>query len=238
MKTPRRAPVRPLASLLPTLSLLLSPAALLLLPAVMHASSSGRMPSAPVQPANPKQEAISLYNDGISYRDKAAKLEKEAADEADSGKKLKLQAKAKEKHEDAIKKFDQATKKDPAMYAAWGSLGYSYRKTGNYPASLDAYGKALEIQPDYSPAIEYRAEAYLAMDRLDDVKSAYMTLFNADRPRADELAAAIEKWLEAKRSNPAGLDPARLDEFSKWAAERKQLASQVSSVTRPKNERW
>ena len=73
------------------------------------------------------------------------------------------------------------------MFQAWGSLGYAYRVTGNYPASLEAYAKALEIQPAYTPAIEYRAEAYLGLGRLDEVKSAYMTLFNSDRKRADEL---------------------------------------------------
>ena len=35
------------------------------------------------QRLTPEQEAVSLYNDGISYRDKAAKFEKEAAAEPD-----------------------------------------------------------------------------------------------------------------------------------------------------------
>jgi len=218
-------------------------AATLLLPAVASASGSGSSSmSLPKtnqqQQLTPEQEAVTFYNDGISYRDKAAKLEKEAEAEADTGKRQKLEAKAKDKHEDSIKKFVKATEKNPALFQAWGSLGYAYRKVGNYNASLAAYGKALEIQPNYTPAIEYRAEAYLGLNQLDSVKTVYMQLFTMDRPRADELAAAIDKWLEKRKTDPAGLDPAQLQEFSAWAAQRKQLAAQVSSIAAPKHERW
>jgi len=217
-------------------------AATLLLPAVAGASGSGSssmsLPRNQQQQLTPEQEAVTFYNDGISYRDKAVKLEKEAETEADAGKRQKLEAKAKDKHEDSIKKFVKATEKNPALFQAWGSLGYAYRKVGNYNASLAAYGKALEIQPNYTPAIEYRAEAYLGLNQLDSVKSVYMQLFTMDRPRADELAAAIDKWLEKRKTDPAGLDPAQLQEFSAWAAQRKQLASQVSSVASPRHERW
>ena len=220
----------------------LAAAALFLLPAAASASGSGGSMSLPRtdqrQQLTPEQEAIALYNDGISYRDKAAKLDKEAEVENDAGKRQKLEAKAKDKHEDSIKKFAKATEKNPGMFQAWGSLGYAYRKVGNYNASLAAYGKALEIQPNYTPAIEYRAEAYLGLNQLDQVKSVYMQLFTMDRPRADELAAAIDKWLEKRKADPAGLDPGQLQEFSAWAAQRKQLASQVSSLAAPKNERW
>lgn len=100
--------------------------------------------------------------------------------------------------------------------------------------SLEAYDKALALEKNYTPAIEYRAEAYLGLDRLDDVKSAYMVLFNADRKRADELAAAMQKYVEKRQGDPAGVDPAALQEFGKWVAERKQLASQTSSIADPK----
>jgi tetratricopeptide (TPR) repeat protein len=217
-------------------------AATLLRPAVLRASGSGGSMSQPRtdqrQQLTPEQEAIALYNEGISYRDKAAKLEKEAEAENDAGKRQKLEAKAKDKHEDSSKKFAKATEKNPAMFQAWGSLGYAYRKVGNYNASLTAYGKAIEIQPNYTPAIEYRAEAYLGLNQLEQVKSVYMQLFTMDRPRADELAVAIDKWLEKRKTDPAGVDPGQLQEFSAWAAQRKQLASQVSSVAAPKNERW
>jgi len=217
-------------------------AALLLAPTVLSASSSGSMSAPRVdsqqQRPTPEQEAVSLYNDGISYRDKAAKLEAEASTETDAKKREKLEAKARDKHEDSIKKFAKATQMNPNMYPAWGSLGYAYRKIGNYNASLEAYGKALQIQPNYTPAIEYRAEAYLGLNQLDQVKSVYMTLLSMDRQRADELSAAIDKWLVKRKADPAGIDPAQLEDFAKWAEQRKIAASQISSVLRPKNVRW
>ena len=214
--------------------------ALLLVPGLAGASSSSpmRMPPPQAQAATPEQEAASLYNDGISYRDKAAKFEKEAEAEADARKAEKLLAKARDRHESSIKPFQAAVTKNPALFQAWGSLGYAYRKVGNYPASLEAYGKALEIEPNYTPAIEYRAEAYLALNRLDEVKTVYITLFNMDRPRADELGVAIEKWLEKRKADPAGVDPAALAEFSKWQEERKKLASQTSSLSTRRKEAW
>src|SRR4029079_3739085 len=82
----------------------LAVSALMLLPAAASASGSGGasmpMRTEQRQQMTPEQEAIVLYNDGISYRDKAAKFEKEAETEADSGKRQKLEGKAKDKHED------------------------------------------------------------------------------------------------------------------------------------------
>ena len=218
--------------------------AALLIPAIGLASSpsgGGGGMSLPQQrrdPLTPEQEAVNLFRDGTEYQEKAAKYEKEASTEADAGKRTKLEGKAKDKHEDAVKKFAKATEKNPNMFQAWGSLGYSYRKIGNYPASLEAYNKSLAIQPNYTPAMEYRAEALLALNQIDEVKTVYMTLFQVDRPRANELTAAIDKWLEKRKTDPAGLDPARLEDFAKWADQRKQLASQVSSLSATEKPRW
>ncbi len=215
-------------------------AAALLLPGVASASGSSSMsrPQQQQPQATPEQEAVDLYNDGISYRDKAAQLDKEAAAEADVKKKAKLEEKALDRTESSAKKFAQATKKNPRLFQAWGSLGFAYRRMGKFNESLEAYNAALEIEPTYTPAIEYRAETFLGLGRLDDVQAAYMVLFRADRPKADELSAAIDKWLQKKQADPAPLDPAAVESFAKWAAERKQLASQTSSLLAPAHEGW
>ena len=212
----------------------------LAVPGLAAASGSNAMqPPRQQMPApSPEQEAVEYYNDGISYRDKAEKYEKEAVAENDAAKKAKLLEKSKSSHEASIKKFLKAVAKNPQMVPAWGSLGYAYRKTGNYPVALEAYDKALALEKNYTPAIEYRAEAYLGLGRLDEVKAAYMTLFNADRKRADELTSAIDRWLEQKKADPAGVDPAKLEDFGKWASERKQLAAQTSSLTSGQELRW
>jgi len=214
------------------------------IPGVVAASGDSPMsppasaPSAQSPELTPEQKAIGYYNDGVADRERADKLEAESVKETDAAKKAKLLEKSKRVHESAIKTFMRAVQNDPNMFQAWGGLGYAYRKTGNYPQALEAYDKALALKDSYTPAIEYRAEAYLAVNRLNDVKSAYMTLFTADRPRADELAAAMETWVEKRKADPAGVDPAAIDEFAKWVAERKQLASQTSSLRDPNASRW
>ena len=108
----------------------------LAIPGLAAASGSSGMtsPRQQMPTATPEQEAVEYYNDGISYRDKADKYEKEAAAENDAAKKAKLLEKSKSQHESSIKKYLKAVAKDPQMVPAWGSLGYAYRKTGNYSA--------------------------------------------------------------------------------------------------------
>jgi tetratricopeptide (TPR) repeat protein len=213
-------------------------AALLVRPGIASASGPSPLSSSSRQELTPEREAVELYNDGISYRDKAAQLEKEAAAATDPKKKEKLEQKSLDKTESSMKKFMQATEKNSRLFQAWGGLGFAYRKIGKLQESLEAYNQALEIEKNYTPAIEYRAETNLGLARLEDVKSAYMILFNMDRPRAEELSAAIEKWLQKKQAEPGGLDSAEVSTFAKWAAERKQLASQTSSLLAPAHEAW
>jgi tetratricopeptide (TPR) repeat protein len=176
----------------------------LAIPGLASASGTRGLTRNDSPPRTPEQQAVEYLNDGISYRDKADKLEKEALAEKDPAKKAKLLEKSKSQHEASIKKYD----------------------------------KALVLQPAYTPAIEYRAEAYLGLNRLQEVKTAYMMLFNADRARADELAAAMQRWIEKRQSDSAGVDPTTLDDFMKWVAERKQLSSQTSSLTDKTAPRW
>ena len=130
--------------------------------------------------ATPEQEAVEYYNDGVSYRDKADTYEKEAAAETDGAKKAKLLGKARTSTESSIKKYLKAHAKDPHMVPAWSSLGYAYRKTGKYLARPRGLRQGARAGPGYTPAIEYRAEAYLGLDRLDEVK---IGLHDALQPR-------------------------------------------------------
>jgi tetratricopeptide (TPR) repeat protein len=208
------------------------------------AEGSGSIPQSGMnlqqQQLTPQQEAERLYNDAVGYKEKADKLSVEAEATTDPKKKAKLEAKSRDKREDAIAKYKKATEKYPQLYQAWGGLGHAYRMIGNYDASLAAYDKALEIQPGFTPAIEYRGEAYLGLNRLDDVRAAYMQLFTMDRPRADTLGAAIEKWIAKTREVQAS--PAGFDEFVQWAEDRKKLASQTSALSesdsRPSADGW
>jgi len=170
------------------------------------------------QARTPEEEANRLYSEGLDDCRRASDLEKQAASESDARKQEKLRTKIRGRYLDAVKKFSAATAKDPRHFSAWGNLGHAYLKTGNAAAALDACGKALTIQTNYSAAMECRGEALLGLNRLDDVKAAYESLARLDPTRADELAAAIDRWLAKKKSDPAGVDPARLDDLAQWAA--------------------
>ncbi|MEJ2087839.1 MAG: tetratricopeptide repeat protein, partial [Gammaproteobacteria bacterium] len=100
-------------------------------------------------------------------------------------------------------------------YQAANELGYALRQTGDYRKALGAYNFALEIKPDFYPAVEYRGEAYLTLGMLEASREAYMTLFRNDLALARRLLQAMEAYA------PRVDDPA----FADWVAERKQLAA-------------
>jgi tetratricopeptide (TPR) repeat protein len=186
----------------------------------------------------PEQMAEMQYNDGLKQQEKADRLSAEAETATDTKKRTKTETDARKAYEKARGKFENAVKKDATMFQAHGALGYVRRRLGDFEGSLAAYAKALEIKPGYTPAIEYRGEAYMGLGRLDDAKAAYMELFNADRKRADELSGAMTKWVEAKRQDPTAVDPKTLEEFSTWLSQRLEIARQTTALLPPKDSRW
>jgi tetratricopeptide (TPR) repeat protein len=78
-------------------------------------------------------------------------------------------------------------------------MGFAYRKLGDYPAALEAYDKALTLNPYNRGALEYLGEAYLELDRPDDAKQTLDRLAGACRLLAhggvDPLATCGE-WQE------------------------------------------
>ena len=197
-------------------------------------SGMGSGPSAEFA-RTPEEIAESRYNRGLKKRDKAWKYEAKAA-EADSEKKRsKLEAKAQKQFKKSITDFRRAIDKNPILYQAHSSLGYALRRTGQYEAALQAYDEALRLQPAYAEAVEYRAEAYLGLDRLDEVKAAYVQLFGLERARADELMQAFVQQRERK---PDGLAPEALAEFATWVRERREIAQQTARLSETDLGRW
>ena len=99
------------------------------------------------------------------------------------------------------------------MPQAYNGMGFSYRKLGDYAKALENYDRALQLAPNFPDAIEYRGEAYLALNRLDDAKQSYLTLFAMDRKQADSLMAAMKDYVAKKKADPAGVDAAALSAF-------------------------
>ena len=117
------------------------------------------------------------------------------------------------------------------MHQAFSSLGYALRKTGDFEASLVAYDRALEINPSYFEAIEYRAEAYLGLDRVEEAKAAYLDLFGRDPERAEQLLTAMKGWLQDRREAPGSLNEGTLSGMEDWIREREELAQQAAKLS-------
>jgi tetratricopeptide (TPR) repeat protein len=212
--------------------LLIPPLVLAALAAQANSGGSMRAPApSTTQEQSPADRAVGEFNEGLSYLKKGDKLEAEAAGEADSRKLEKAQKRSHDAYNKARKEFQEATEYNPQMPEAWNDLGYTQRKLGDYNASLASYEKALALRPGYPEAIEYRAEAYLGVDRVEDAKSAYMDLFANNRALSNQLLTAIKNWVDVKRHD-GKLDSATLEQAAQWVEERSRIASQTAALTR------
>jgi tetratricopeptide (TPR) repeat protein len=178
----------------------------------------------------PEDMARQAFSDGVRAVKQGKKYEEQADEAKDDKKKTKAAERAQQQFEKARAMFVNVVKEKPTMHEAWNYVGYTSRKLGDYTNSLAAYERALQIKPGYPEAIEYRGEAYLGLNRLDDAKNAYMTLFANARPLADELMAAMQKWVTARRADASGVATADLDKFDQWINERKTVAQQTASL--------
>lgn len=191
------------------------------------AAGSNRTATAP---RDPHDDAVISFNDGLASRDRAWKLEKDLAKATDAAAKAKIEEKIRKAYQSAVRSQRSAIRYDPKLFQAHGELGYALRKTGDYAAALESYDKALEIQPGYAEAIEYRAEAYLGLNRVGEARQAYMALHNGgDATRAKMLADAMAKWLEQRRADPGGVAAETIDEFATWLSQRTEISRATAS---------
>ena len=89
-------------------------------------------------------------------------------------------------------------------------------RAGEYRQALTVARKALTLEPNYTPAIEYRGEAYLGLNRVDDAKRAYESLTEKSAEHAAELLEAMRKWVEMRRANPEGVSTKTVNETERW----------------------
>ena len=167
---------------------------------------------------SPEAVATQALNSGLARLEKADQIG------------LKNPKQARKEYEAALKDFQTAAAAAPDSYRAHNGAGYALRKLGRYDRALESYERALTLAPASSEAIEYRAEAYLGLNRLDDVKQAYMHLFVHDRTASNVLMKAMKDWAERHRANPIGVDPAAAEAFTAWIRERDSLASSVGNL--------
>jgi tetratricopeptide (TPR) repeat protein len=201
-------------------------------------SSSGPSGMVTATPRSGGDTAKSAYNAGVRYIKKAQDYDAEAAKASTPEKAAKAHDKGQKAYHDSLGSFIDAVGADPKMYEAWNYLGFANRHLGNYEDALSSYAKALEINPNYPDAIEYRGEAYLGLNQIEEAKGAYMALFSASRPLADELMAAMHRWADARRQDAQGLSSADVEAFTKWIDERSGIAAQTASLAIGATQPW
>jgi tetratricopeptide (TPR) repeat protein len=210
--------------------------AMLIGAATCMAAGGGPMPSGGAaarfeqREASPEEQAKDAYNAGLRLIKKAKDYDGDAEKASSADKKTKAREKAGAAYGKALEKFSAAIENQPDMVEAWNYVGFANRHLGAYAESLDAYNRALTLNPKYFLAVEYRAEAFLGLNRIDDAKSAYMDLYRDARPLSDELLAAMQKWVSDRRQDAKGLTATDIDAFEKWVNERGVIAKQTASL--------
>jgi tetratricopeptide (TPR) repeat protein len=186
----------------------------------------------PSTPAADKPDAAAkkAFNAGVKSLNRAREFEEVAAKAANPDKKAAAMEKVGDAYNRALDLFTEALSNQGDMVDAWNDAGYVHLRLGAYSESIDDYNHTLALKPELLEAVEHRAEAYLAVDRLDDAKAAYMNLFNHARPLADQLMVSMQKWLERHRVAATGMRPADIDSFDQWLKERDGIAKSTASL--------
>src|SRR3984957_16778976 len=187
---------------------------------------------APPTPMEVKPDIASkkAYNAGVKSLSKAREYEEAAAKAPNADKKADDLAKVNDAYGRALDQFTEALSNKGDMFEAWNNVGYIHLRLGAFNESIDDYNHTLALKPDLLEAIEHRAEAYVAVDRLEDAKAAYMDLFNHARPLADQLMVSMQKWLEDHRTAANEMRATDIDSFGKWLQERDGIAKQTASA--------
>jgi tetratricopeptide (TPR) repeat protein len=194
----------------------------------MASTSSAAAPS-------PAEMARDAYNSGIDHKNKGLKYEADAEKQQPKDRDKTL-AKAKDEYGKALKDFKHAIDLVPEAYQAYNGMGFALRKTGDAAKALEMYDKALSLSPGFPDALEYRGEAYIALNRMDDAKQTYLTLFGKDRAQADQLLKVMSDWVAKRKADPAGVDAATVTGMEDWIKERAKLSSLTANMSLRSNQ--
>ena len=178
----------------------------------------------------PDAAAKKAYTAGMKSLNKAKDYGAMASNAPNEDKKNAALEKQNDAYGRALDQFTEALSNRGDMVEAWNNVGYIHWQLGAYAESVDDYNHTLALKPDLPEAVLHRSEAYLALDRLEEVKSAYMDLFNHQRPLADQLMGAMQQWLTQHRASVNGMRASTIDAFDKWLQERDGIAKQTASA--------
>ena len=186
-------------------------------------------PSAPT-PEKPEKLSKKAYAAGVKSLNKARENQEIADKATNPDKKAAALDKVSDAYGKALDQFTEALANKGDMVEAWSGAGYVHLQLGAYSEAIDDYNHTLALKSDLLEAVEHRAEAYVAVDRLDEAKAAYMDLFNHDRPLADQLMVSMQAWVARHRAASNGMRAADIESFGKWVDERDGIAKATASI--------
>lgn len=187
--------------------------------AAAHADGPGAYrPRESHQSATSDQGAIDAYTAGYASILRAEHAENLASASTNDADRIAAQRAAQDAYRASLPKFSAAVRLDTSMHEAYTYLGYANRKLGRYDEALRAYEQALRIEPDAVHAIEYQGEAFLGLNRIDEVRFNYLRLYALDQKQAAKLLFAMRAWVESNKDKPpAGID---VPAVAAWVAEK------------------
>lgn len=178
----------------------------------------------------PDAAAKKFYNAGVKSLKKATEFEAAAAAAPNEDKRNAALEKKNDFYGRALDQFTAALSNQGDLYDAWNNVGYIHLQLGAYAESVDDYNHTLAMKPDLLEAVEHRAEAYMAIDRLEEAQNAYMVLFNHDPKLAAQLMPSMQQWLSDHKINANGMRAADVQSFGKWLQERDGIAKQAAAL--------
>jgi hypothetical protein len=193
--------------------------------------SAAAMPDEPPTTTEKPDAAVKKAMKAASKAiEKAKALEADAAATSNPDKKARDMERVSDEYNVALDAFTEALSNKADIVEAWDQVGYIHLRLGAYREAIDDYNHTLTLKPELMEAIEHRAEAYLAVDHLEEVRIAYMDLYTHTPDLAAQLMAAMQKWLAEHPADSRGLRSSEIDGFAKWVNERDGIAKQTASL--------
>ena len=94
----------------------------------------------------------------------------------------------------AIKKLSLIVEADPSSADAYNLLGYSFRNAGNAKRAMQAYNRALKLNPKHTGALEYQGVLYVKLGDLAKASAnlaKLKTICGTSCEEYEDLAKAI-----------------------------------------------
>ena len=183
-----------------------------------YGSSNGGGPVGTISSelASASAAAALAYKEGLRSVRRGQGYDAQALKASTPEKADKAHERAQSAYRESISALVRAITVQPNLSKAWYYLGFADSQLGNYEEALTAYTKVLGLNPSDQDAREGRAEVYLSLNQIDEAKSAYTDLSRDSKSLANDLLSTMRRWIESRRQDAQGVDPADIEAFAKW----------------------